>query len=577
MGRLNSILVGKIDKFNIRKKLVLLYVFCVMVPLLITDSLIFGLVYQSEKESTIHEMENVANAIHYTVFNQADYAAQLGKGIYTSRYVNDFINTKFSTNLEYFNAYNRFFNDTLISLVGGAKGIDYKFYLDNDTIVNGSEIQKLDKAKDKAWYQYMIDNDLKRGVYYGFDKNRHIYYFQRLNFYDKKSSNILLVEIDYGTLVRTLSNLKYDYNAYICADDKIILSNGKLASAVRDFYPTDELEYIGYTTEFSIYGQDMEIWVQYKKNSIWSSIKDWWYVILILILFNTIAPAVMMSLINYSFTKRLSELSNVFNGVEDDELKLIDNPRGTDEIGSLMRNYNKMANRVNDLIQIVYKNTIKEHEMVVARQNAELLALHSQINPHFLFNALESIRMHSLLKHELETADMVEKLAKMQRQYTEWQDDEVLVEKEIELVKAYLGLQKYRFGDRLSFDIDVEDDCLSCKIPKLSIVTFVENACVHGIESKTTPGWIFVRIYKEDRVVVLEIEDTGAGLDEDEQSELISKMREANIEMLKEKGRVGIVNACLRLKMMTQNQVTFNVESEKGIGTIVTIRLIENV
>ena len=67
--------------------------------------------------------------------------------------------------------------------------------------------------------------------------------------------------------------------------------------------------------------------------------------------------------------------------------------RGKDEIGSLMSNYNRMVARTNELIQIVYKNKIKEQEMLVERQNAELLALHSQINPHFLFNALESIRM----------------------------------------------------------------------------------------------------------------------------------------------------------------------------------------
>lgn len=72
--------------------------------------------------------------------------------------------------------------------------------------------------------------------------------------------------------------------------------------------------------------------------------------------------------------------------------------RGKDEIGILMESYNLMAGRINDLIQTVYKDRLKEQEMDIARQKAELLALHSQINPHFLFNALESIRMHSLLK-----------------------------------------------------------------------------------------------------------------------------------------------------------------------------------
>ena len=147
----------------------------------------------------------------------------------------------------------------------------------------------------------------------------------------------------------------------------------------------------------------------------------------------------------------------MFETVGGEHLVPISYVRGKDEIGSLMSNYNRMVARTNELIQIVYKNKIKEQEMLVERQNAELLALHSQINPHFLFNALESIRMHSLLKNEYETADMVEKLALMQRQYVEWGNDSVEIRREMEFVRAYLGLQKYRFGERLSYSLEVEE------------------------------------------------------------------------------------------------------------------------
>ena len=238
-----------------------------------------------------------------------------------------------------------------------------------------------------------------------------------------------------------------------------------------------------------------------------------------------------------------------------------------------MRNYNKMAERVNSLIQIVYKNYIKEQQMVVARQKAELLALHSQINPHFLFNALESIRMHSIIKKEIETADMVEKLAIMQRQYVEWQEDNISIEREMEFVEAYLSLQKYRFGDRLSYRLDVEDACRKLTIPKLTIVTFVENACVHGIESKVTAGWIFVRVYMENKNLCLEVEDTGNGMVEEKRIEILRKMREADIDMLKSKGRIGMVNACLRLKMMTEDNVFFDLDSEEGIGSMIQIQI----
>ena len=145
--------------------------------------------------------------------------------------------------------------------------------------------------------------------------------------------------------------------------------------------------------------------------------------------------------------------------------------------------------------------------------------------------------------------------------------------KEMKFIEAYLELQKYRFGDRLSYDLDVDPDCLDMELPKLSIVTFVENACVHGIESKTEPGWIFVRIYARDDNMVIEVEDTGSGIDEETRDILLFKLRNANINLLKAGRGIGMTNASLRLKMLTNDKVTFDLESEEGVGTTVIITM----
>ena len=221
--------------------------------------------------------------------------------------------------------------------------------------------------------------------------------------------------------------------------------------------------------------------------------------------------------------------------------------------------------------RIAYGYTLREQVMIMTRQHAELLALHSQINPHFLFNALESIRMHCIIKKESETAYMIEKLAKLQRQYTEWGDDNTTIENEADFVNNYLELQKYRFGDRLSYSVDIEPDCKKYLVPKLTLVTFIENACIHGIESKVSNGWIFLRVHTKDNDMVIEIEDTGNGMSSQEVEKLLTSMRNADISMLEKKGRVGVVNACIRLKMVTDDKVLFGIDSEEGIGTIVTI------
>ena len=570
----------KMDNFTIKRKLIILYIFCVIVPLIITDSVVGGIVFRSEKINQQHEMERVVSAVRYQMFNEVDSAAKIAKSVYTSKYIDDFLKEQYQTPLDYYTKYQKFFKDTLLQVGIGQNDMQMTIYADNDTIISGSEFQKVDEIKESAWYQYLEENQLKRGLFIGLDENntavsksrRKISFLQRLDFYGK-TDNVLRIDIDYSQAVRRLEKMSDSVDFYICKDDKIVLSNGKNVSVGKDFETFTMYDAVGYSETVNIYGQELEIYVMKPEQGILQEIMRLFPFILFLVLVNVLLPFFMVYCINHSFTGRIRELSEVFERVEDDQLVEIREVHGTDEIGSLMRNYNKMVQRMNELIQTMYKNKIKEQEMMVARQNAELLALHSQINPHFLFNALESIRMHSIIKHEQETAEMVERLAVLQRQYVEWQDDSVRIEKEMDFIQTYLELQKYRFGDKISFELDVDETCRDYVIPKLSIVTFVENACVHGIESKATAGWIFVRIYQEKDYLCLEIEDTGNGMDEAETRQLQERMAGADIEMLKGKGRVGIVNACLRLKMVSKDEVQFDVESEQGVGTLIQIRI----
>lgn len=181
--------------------------------------------------------------------------------------------------------------------------------------------------------------------------------------------------------------------------------------------------------------------------------------------------------------------------------------------------------------------------------------------------------MHSFLKKEYETAHMVEMLAVMERQNVEWGNDDVTVKEEVGFVQAYLELQKYRFGERLSYRIEVEDICRMYLIPKLSLVTFVENACVHGIETKASPGWVFVRVYEDQKQLCMEVEDTGVGMSEQQLEKLRKDVEDLSIEKIRQMDHIGVSNACLRLKMTSQNTAVFLFESEQGVGSCVTVKI----
>ena len=174
------------------------------------------------------------------------------------------------------------------------------------------------------------------------------------------------------------------------------------------------------------------------------------------------------------------------------------------------------------------------------------------------------------------SSKILENFAVLMRKNIQWSQDFVTVDEECENVRRYLEIQKYRFGDRLSYEIDVSKECQSVKIPKLALVTFVENSCVHGVEKKSVPCWIYLRVYWKENCLIMEVEDTGNGMDEDEVKLLNHRMNHVQINDIRKKKHVGVLNACLRLKMATKDQVSFEMESEKGIGTFLVIRIPES-
>ena len=581
MGKVLHELDLWMDDFTIKKKFYIFYVVCVLIPLIVTDSVVFLTTAKFDRERREHEMFNIASTVEYSLSSMIGNAGEIGNSIYTNRDFEEFLSKRYTNSAEYVAAYQNFLSGTLLENALGMNSMTFTLYTDNDTIVNGGRVNTLDKLKNTESYLRLNEEAKSKGLFFVYDdsssritRERRIIYLQRLDFYDAETEKYLKIEFDYGSMVRTIKNMNYDNEVLICEGDRILLSNGQYGSYGSEFQRLDNATIReAYEHTISLYGTELTIYVKPVENSFLTNIRNKLPIILLLLAVNVIFPFWFVQIFNRSFTKRITELSKVFKSVDSDHLIPMPCEEGKDEISSMIRNYNRMVERTNGLIETVYKNKIHEQEMLVGRKNAELLALHSQINPHFLFNVLESIRMHSILKKENETADMVAKLAVMQRQYVEWGNDSVSIFQEIEFVKAYLALQKYRFGERLNYDIEVDRECENFKIPKLTIVTFVENACVHGIESKSSPGWIFVRIGRQGEGLEIEIEDTGSGMAEAKLTELQNNMCNASIEMLKGGGRVGIINACVRLKMVTENRVEFRVEGEEGVGTTVTIRI----
>lgn len=576
-------MIKYLNSLKLGQKLHLLFFACVLIPMFLTDSIILMNVRDANRENMARDTEKTAYTTQYCLNNFLEYPVNVANNIYRSSVLENFFNEIYPTSADYYTAFYRLHRDQIFDDNLGISGSRVYIYADNKTILNGSGYYRMDRAKENEWYPAFEDSGKTSTLYFYYGRNNQ----QGGNSYKRKLTlimkmdmptfsgceKLLAIDLDYSAMAEELIALDLNSDIYLCDGDKILLSN-KTDYHVQDNYVTLELKSRNvYTYPITLYDREYKLYVIPRQQSFWQYVSGLSGVLLVLVLVNLIMPLLMMRLIEGSITSRILSLEQSFENVEDDELSPIEKVEGNDEITALINSYNRMVERMNELMHTVYKDRLQQQENDIARQNAELLALHSQINPHFLFNALESIRMHSLIKKENETAEMVGKLAVMERSYVSWGEDLIPVQREMDFVSAYLLLQKYRFGERLNYELDIDEDCKEIEIPKLTIVTFVENACLHGVERKAANGWIFVRAYKEDGSLKLEIEDTGEGVNEEVQNAINEQLENVSLEMMKGKKHVGMLNACLRLKLLSRGRAKYRLESEEGVGTVFHIEI----
>ena len=568
-----------LNNMKFKHKFIVLYFLCVIFPIILTDSIILNAVFEQERNSVKYDME-YAEKVYENYFNNLiSNDISLAQSVNMNRKFNDAVDKEYSDPYDFIRDYFELVNNSFLETTSGLTRNTIVVYVDNKTVLNSEFIKNLSDEYNSKWYKDFIDSERKEYLCVFYDDSvvgsqinkRKFYYIKRLEYYRGSRAKILVIGHDPTSLQSDLEKLNMDYPVYVLVDDYVVYSSANHSEIVAE--PSIIKSKRNIRKTISMAGTNIDIVVVNNKPLIASAIKNNIGILLSLLIFTIIIPPLILKTIEYSIVKRIGRLENAFGNENTNTFNSISEVEGNDEIAFLMRKYNKMVDITNELITTVYKDKIKEQESDIARQKAELLALQSQINPHFMFNALESIRMHSLLKGETETAAMVDRLAVMERQNVEWGKDYVTVKNEIESIEAYLALQSYRFGERLSFDIDVERDCERYLVPKLTIVTFVENACVHGIESKASQGWIFVRVYKNGDELVIEVEDTGEGMNDDKVKEMLDDINNVSIDTIKGKKHVGMLNACLRLKMVTDKAVNFDIESEPGVGFSVIIRI----
>lgn len=279
------------------------------------------------------------------------------------------------------------------------------------------------------------------------------------------------------------------------------------------------------------------------------------FVGLLFVLFAVIFPFVM----HKYWIQPIRKLSKAIMRLKSGDFDISIENSSKDEIGEISQTFQAMTRQLKETIHEVYVTKIKQKE-------AEILALEAQINPHFLYNTLDSIRWQAINHQDYDVGEQIEVLAEMFRHVLSKGKEHVTIQEEINYLENYMFIQRKKYGSRVRMTINVESELLGVLVPKMLIQPLVENSIVHGFERIAEKGDICVDIRKLNDLIKIEIEDNGLGTDE-------SLIHEKMADPTRRAEVLALKNIDDRIKTAYGNDYGIEFFSKQGQGTRVLIFL----
>jgi two-component system sensor histidine kinase YesM len=238
---------------------------------------------------------------------------------------------------------------------------------------------------------------------------------------------------------------------------------------------------------------------------------------------------------------------------------------GNDEIGMLGRHFKLMISKINELIE-------REYKLEIENKSSQLRVLQSQINPHFLYNAFQSIGTLALKLKAVQVYSLLNSLSNIMRYSMNMKDDIVPFLAEVNHVKSYLNLQKQRFDEQFEFELNIEKSVEEVLVPKMILQPIVENCFKHGFDQQLEKATIVITARGEhDHHLCISIEDNGVGVNDHDLEKLRRELSDGGSDVNRKSAGIGLKNIYDRLRIYYSNQVEMDVYSSEEGGFTVTI------
>ncbi len=582
----------------IKKSLLFLFFSVFLIPFFVISIIYCAYVYKTMYNNELEKVQTSLVQTENTFTNTLNDIRTLSDRIYVNKQIQDVILKNYTDIQDVYSDYaNLSFMDNYLHTYDVVA--NFRIYTDNQSLLNNSFIIKTtEQVKNEKWYENAC---LFKGApfwVYKKDSITNKSYLSLIrsiwNSSNGKFVGVLVINISTEAMKKILGNQIYE---------TIVEFNNQILYSTKSLTEVDEEKILNLLSKNEISTKKQIrtklrtekvdiLAVNFHPNNSVSLKFTIMYIIPIFQLFKSVHIVILFSglvlllLMGLSFfvivmysayiNGRVKKVQNEIGNMVNNNFEISPTIGGSDEFQMIYSKLYEMSCNIKNLIDEVYKQNLEKEQIAARQSEMSFKMLSNQINPHFLFNTLETIRMKSLATGDKEIATMLKILASLLRYNLSVKGKPVPLLDEIKAIQNYLDIQHMRFGERISYDVVTMCDISNLMILPLLIQPIVENSFGHGMENRVSGGFIYILINNEMReeknCLTITVKDNGCGIDEIKLEEIKEKLKNPKED---DNSSIGIYNVNSRIKLFYGEESGLNIESEFGEGTCVTMTIIQ--
>ncbi|WEK54591.1 MAG: sensor histidine kinase [Candidatus Cohnella colombiensis] len=581
--RLSRRWLGSVNDIPLTWKFVLIYLLCVMLPIVTINFIFYQKVSENIQAREENHLQMTLDRAAKKITDIIVGGVTLSHSVATDRSLYEDLDRSYTDLVEFYGTFSNVLSNKMKPFLSAYVYVEnISVYTENDTIASGGNYFILDDMeKEKPWYKqaasspsavtvmiYRDVNPINRSA-----KRAYFSIIRKLNEFSlyNQHEKYLKIDIKASSIDDILSEEEQEIELRVVDPQGNILFPSA-SYLIDDKWPGEaEGEGLQFETLLSSasYVHNWKLHGLADKLLFKVALQDSERFIWLMVVISILVPTSLIFIILRSYNYRIKRLSRHMDKAKNEKFDLIRLPEGKDEIGGLIRSFNRMTQTIESLINDVYKLEIQQKDMQLEQIRAELKLLQSQMNPHFLFNTLNALLVVSAKNGYTEVTDIIMNLSQLLRRMLSWSDDAVTLKEELHFIEMYLKIEKFRFAERFNYTFHVDESVLQCMVPKMCIQMLVENACKHGLQTVKGQRHIQIRARQSDTYLFIEVEDNGKGIDEQRLNEIRSQLD----GRLDTDESIGLRNVYRRLRLHYGDRVDLYIFSQVDEGTTISFRI----